>query len=286
MKQPTGPSSRLGALGAFLQKSAFLMLAFVAFAFMLLGKADTVLVERVRSTVLDAAAPVLDFMSTPAENVAAVFSTFRELAAIRAENDRLEKENARLMRWQTAARHLEAENDALREQLGYIPEPEASYITGRVVADTGGTFARSLVVLAGTRDGVRKGQAVVSGEGLVGTVAEAGMRASRVLLLSDINSRIPVLLEESRVRAIMTGDNQDRPQLRFLKQRTTVSPGDRVVTSGDARVFPPGIPIGVVASVDDKSGIRVDLFVEQERLEVVRVADFGLSGILPEDAGK
>ncbi|WP_413205528.1 rod shape-determining protein MreC [Rhodospirillum sp. A1_3_36] len=285
MKQPTGPSSRLSALGAFVQKSAFLLLAAVAFAFMLLGKADTVLVERVRAAVIDAAAPVLEFMSTPAENVAAVFDTFRELAAIRAENERLEQENSRLMRWQTAARHLEAENEALRAQLGYVPEPKASYITARVVADTGGTFARSLVVLAGTKDGVRKGQAVISGEGLVGTVAEAGRRASRVLLLSDINSRIPVLLEESRVRAIMAGDNEDRPQLRFQKQRAAVSPGDRVVTSGDARVFPPGIPIGVVASVDEKGGIRVDLFVEQERLEVVRVANFGLNGILPEDAG-
>ncbi|ABC21276.1 rod shape-determining protein MreC [Rhodospirillum rubrum] len=284
MKQPTGQTARLTALRVFVQKSAFVALAGLAFAFMLLGKADTVLVERVRATVIDAAAPVLDFMSTPAENVAAIFANLRQLTSIRAENDRLATENDRLMRWQAAARHLEAENEALRGLLTYVPEPKASYVTARVVADTGGTFARSLVVLAGTIHGVNKGQAVISGEGLAGTVAEAGQRSSRVLLLTDINSRIPVLLEDSRVRAILAGDNQDRPQLRFLRDRIAVQPGDRVVTSGDARIFPPGIPIGVVASVDEKKGIRVDLFVEQDRLEVVRIANFGIPNPLSEGA--
>ncbi len=282
MKQQTGQVGRFSALRLFLQKFAFLALAAVAFAFMLLGKADTVLVERIRATVVDAAAPVLDVMSKPAETVAAVFTNLRELTAIRAENDRLERENDRLMRWQAVARQLEAENEALKNLLHYVPAPHATTISARVVADTGGTFARSLVVLAGKRDGVRKGQSVMSGEGLVGTVAEAGIRSSRVLLLTDINSRIPVLLEESRVRAILTGDNQDRPQLRFIKSQGSVVPGDRVVTSGDASVFPEGVPIGVVASVDEKLGIRVELFVEQDRLEVVRIADFGLDGILPE----
>ncbi|WP_041794763.1 rod shape-determining protein MreC [Pararhodospirillum photometricum] len=285
MKPPTAQSPRLTALRALLHKSAFVALAALAFAVMLLGKADTILVERMRSTVIDAAAPLLDIMSKPAENVAAVFANLRQLTVLRAENERLLMENERLMRWQAAARQLEAENEALRALLNYVPDPKAQYITTRVVADTGGSFARSLVVLAGQRNGVRKGQAVLSGEGLVGTIVDSGQRSARVLLLSDINSRIPVLLEESRVRAILVGDNEDMPQLRFLKERALVRPGDRVVTSGDARVFPPGIPIGVVASVDEKNGIRVDLFVEQGRLDVVRIADFGLSGILPDQGG-
>lgn len=285
MKPPTAQAARLNTLRAFLHKTAFLFLVGLAFALMLLGKADTLLVERLRSNIIDVSAPVLHVMSTPAEHVAAVFANLRELTAIRAENERLLRENARLLRWQAAARQLEAENENLRAQLNYVPVPRPSFITATVVADTGGSFARSLVVLAGQRDGVRKGQAVLSGEGLVGTIAEAGSRSSRVLLLTDINSRIPVLLEESRVRAILVGDNEDRPQLRFLKDRVVVQPGTRIVTSGDARVFPAGVPIGVVASVDDKHGIRIDLFVEQDRLEIVRVADFGLDGILAEQGG-
>ncbi|WP_147164701.1 rod shape-determining protein MreC [Pararhodospirillum oryzae] len=285
MKPPSAPTPRLSALRALLHKSAFVALAGLAFAVMLLGKADTLLIERMRATVIDAAAPLLEVLATPAENVAAVFANLRQLSVLRAENERLSEENDRLGRWQAVARQLEAENEALRSLLHYVPDPTAHTISARVVADTGGSFARSLLVLAGERNGVRRGQAVLSGQGLVGTIADAGQRSARVLLLTDINSRVPVLLEESRVRAILMGDNDDMPQLRFLKERAQVRPGDRVVTSGDARVFPPGIPVGVVASVDDKGGIGVDLFVEQGRLDVVRIVDFGLNGILPDQGG-
>ncbi|MGB0694278.1 MAG: rod shape-determining protein MreC [Rhodospirillaceae bacterium] len=282
MKQQAGPSARFSSLRFFLQKFAFVVLVAASFGLMMLGKADTVLVERIRVQITDAVAPVLGLLSEPAKSVAAVFDNFRELTAIREENARLLTENTRLLRWQAVARQLESENEALRGLLNYVPDPQPSFISAKVVADAGGTFARSLLVMAGTQNNVVKGQAVISGDGLVGLIAETGRTASRVLLLNDINSRVPVLIEGSGVKAILMGDNGDRPQLRFMRNKVALVPGDRIVTSGDARVFPEGVPIGVVASVDEKNGIRVQLFVEQERLEVVRLVDFRTDGILSE----
>lgn len=279
MKQPPPSPSRLGALRSLVGRFAFLALVGSAFALMLLGKADTALVERLRGAVSDGVVPVLEVLSRPAASVARVIDNVRELANIREENALLREENERLLRWQAAARLLEAENDALKDLLNYVPDPRASFVTARVVADTGGAFAHSVLITAGGRELVEKGQAVVSGQGLVGRVAEAGKRSSRVLLVTDINSRIPVVVGAGRLRGILAGDNTDRPKILYLRTPGAVSPGDRVMTSGAAGAFPPGLPVGVVTSVEETE-VRVEPFLKRERLEFVRVVDYGLNGIL------
>lgn len=283
VKQSTVALNRLGALKGVMQRFALLALVGASFALMLLGKADTVLVERVRTSVADAVAPVLDVLSRPAASVAAGVESFRELSNLYDENQRLREENERLLRWQMVARKLEAENEALRALQNFRPEPQASFVSARVVADTGGAFAHSILMLGGNGDGIRKGQAVMTGEGVVGRVAEVGLRTSRVLLISDINSRIPVMVGEGRQRAIMAGENTDRPRLIYLPANAGVVPGDLVVTSGAAGAFPQGLPVGVVASVED-GVVRVAPYVQRDRLEVVQAVDYGLTGILPGDA--
>jgi rod shape-determining protein MreC len=282
VKQHSGALGRLATLRQLAQRFTFLALAIASFALMLLGKADTVLVERLRLAVNDAVVPILDVMSRPAGTIAEVVGAVRDLATLRAENVRLREENTSLMHWQTLARQLDNENRALRGQLNFIPDPDPSFITTRVVGDTGGAFVHSMLVNSGAREGVRKGQAVVTGEFLVGRIAEVGQRSARVLLLTDINSHIPVILENSRAKAILTGDNTDRPRLNYLSSNTNAAPGDRVVSSGHGGAFPPGLPIGVVSSVQDGI-VRVEPFVHRYQLEYVTVVDYGLAGIMPSD---
>ena len=283
MKPQSGALGRLATLKLLAQRFAFLSLIMASFALMLLGKADAVLVERIRVTVGDAVSPILDVMSRPAASIASVVTTVHDLAALRVENVRLREENSRLMHWQTVARQLDNENRVLHDQLNFIPDPDPSFITSRVIGDTGGAFVHAMLINAGTREGVRKGQAVIAGEVLVGRIAEVGQRSARVLLLTDINSHIPVLLEGSRAKAILTGDNSDRPRLSYLSPNTNAVPGDRVVTSGHGGAFPPGMPIGVVSSAQD-GVVRVELLVPRYQLEYVTVVDYGLAGILPSDA--
>lgn len=281
MRQTTGQISRFGTLKSLLQRFAFLSLIGVTFALMLIGKADNFLVDRARIAVTDAVAPILSVMSQPAGAIANFIANIHELAAIREENAQLREENARLLQWQAAAQKLESDNQSLRNLLSLVPEPSAKFVTARVVADTGGAFAQSIIITAGTEAGVKKGQVVMTGEGVVGRVMQAGLYSSRVLLITDINSRIPVLIGDAGTRAIMAGDNTMRPRLRYLSNRTGAVPGDKVVTSGDAEAFPPGLPIGQVAKVDD-GVVEVEPFVVRDKLQHVRVVDFGLAGILGE----
>lgn len=280
MKERTRFASRVSApIRNLAQRFAYLGLAMVALALMLLGKADIDMVDRFRAEVTDSVAPILDVMSRPVATANRLIADVHELIAVRDENTGLRQDRDRLLHWQMVARKLETENKALREHLNYIPGPDASYVTARVIADTGGAFAHSLLLNIGTRPGVGKGMAVTTGAGLVGRISGVGSRSARVLLITDLNSRIPVLIEQTRTRAILAGNNSYRPQLLHLAPGATVSPGDRVVTSGHGGAFPAGLPVGVVEAVTEGS-IMVQPFVPRDRIEYVRIVDFRLQGIL------
>ena len=285
MQERSRPVYRFAApIRSLVHRFAYMGLLMAAFGLMMLGKADTVLMERMRTHVTDALAPIMDVISRPVATVANIVDHGRELIEIHAQNAELRETNQRLLQWQTAARRLEIENARLRALLNYKPEPNAAFLSARVIADTGGAFAHSLVLNAGWRDGVRKGQAVVADEGLTGRIAGVGAISARVILITDLNSRIPVVVETSDTRAILAGDNSEQARLIHLAPGSTVNVGYRVVTSGHGGAFPPGLPIGVVSAVSDE-GISVQPFVKRERLEFVRVVDFGLKGILHPDAG-
>ena len=257
------------------QRFAYVGLVGAAFGLMLLGKADVVLVERLRVSVTDAFAPILAAVSQPVATVSRMIGEAENLFRVRDENTALRRDRARLLQWQTIARKLQAENRALGAMLNFVPEPAVSFVTARVIADAGGAFARSLVVNAGEMDGVKKGSAVVTGDGLIGRIAGLGDRSSRILLLSDLNSRIPVVIEKTRIRAILAGNNSSRPKLVYLPPGVAPAVGERIVTSGYGGAFPPGIPVGIVATVG-KGGISVQTFIKRDRLEYVRIVDFRL----------
>ena len=266
----------------WLQRFAFWLLIATAAGLMALGRAETGLAERLRTGISDVATPVLDLISRP---VATAFEFVdRARAVIQrgmvGENARLREENARLWHWQQTARRLQQENIAMRSVLNVVAEPRTTFVTARVVADSRGAFVHAVLLNAGTRDDVKKDLAVVNGDGMVGRVVDVGIRSARVLLLTDLNSRVPVVVESTRDPAILAGDNSDRPVLNYLPVNARVAPGERIVTSGQGGMLPPGLPIGIVSEVADGI-VRVQPFVRWHQLEYVRVLNFTLPGVLP-----
>lgn len=260
---------------AAVQRSAYLLLISAALVLLVLGRSDNEAVSRFRTAVTDLLAPVFAVMSEPVRHANELTRAGEDLWYTYRDNARLRQDIERLSSWQLIARKLEQENAVLRAQLNLRPEPQPFYITARVIADTGGAFVRTLVVSAGSRDGVLPGQAALSGAGLIGRITSVGYRSSRLLLLSDLNSRVPVVVEGSRIRGVLAGDNTDRPRLIYLPATAQVSPGDRIVTSGHGGVFPPGLPIGTVVHVN-KGEIRVQPFVDWDRLEYATLLRYEL----------
>ncbi len=275
MKSRSGSSILRFALPikVLIQRFAFLFLILAAFGLMLLSKAETTAIEKVSNIVVDIFAPLMDGLSQPAAAISDVVYAVRQLANIHTENEKLRRENARLLAWQEASRRLMAQNQALMSLLDYKPDPRARYIAARVIGDSGGAFVRSMLINAGSRDGLAKGQAAMTGHGLVGRVTAVGLRSARILLITDINSRVPVLVQSSRDRAILAGDNGQVPRLAFLPSNASVNSGDIIVTSGHGGIFPAGLPVGRVSRSEDGT-VRVNPFVQFEKLEFVRVIDY------------
>jgi rod shape-determining protein MreC len=271
---------------AWTQRFALALMLCTAFGLMLLSRSDAAAVERLRIAIADAFAPILELMVRPVSTVTGMVDAVGAMADIHSENQRLREENERLLQWHEAARALQQENESLRQLLNLSAPPAARYVTARIIGDNGGAFVRTVLVSSGARDGVRKNQAAVTGEGLAGRVIEVGERAARVLLLTDINSRIPVALENSRARAVLAGDNGPMPQLVHLPPDAAPGIGERVVTSGFGGLFPPGIPVGTVARVSPDE-VRVMPLVAWDRLEFLRLVDYeaaDLAGLRPEGA--
>jgi len=274
------PSAQLRAT---IQRTTPPLLILLSAAIIVLGKADQTMFDSLRTTLSDDAAPALDALSRPLGAASALVDRVRGLVTIYQDNLRLESENQRLLQWQQVALKLSADNRDLQGLLKIVPEKAASYVTARIIANSGGSYVRTVMVNAGSEQGLARGQAATTGVGLVGRLTEVGRRAARLLLITDLNSRIPVVVENSRVNAVLAGDNSERPQLVYAGEPERIKIGDRVVTSGEGGVFPPGLPVGVVARLDP-GGPRVEPYAELSQLGYVLVVDYGLSGGLPQPA--
>jgi rod shape-determining protein MreC len=250
-----------------------------AFGLMLLGKADTLLAERARVLLGDALAPLYGLLAEPMGELRNAAGGTEQLLSLRTENARLHEENDRLRQWQAIALALDAENTTLKANLRWVPDPTPSFVTARVVADAGGVYARAVLLSAGPGHGIVKGQIALDERGLVGRVTEAGARSVRVLLITDLNSRIPVILESGRGRAIMGGTNGPRPRLHSWSEDAKPVEGDRVVTSAEAGAFPAGLPVGTVR-YNAQHVPEVEPDARLERLEIVRLFDYGLRSVL------
>jgi rod shape-determining protein MreC len=284
VNKPAGSEIRVASpLKAWASRFALLLLVGAAFGLMLIGRTNTFVVEETRTAVTDMVTPILDAVSQPVDTFSGIIDQAESFTRLSTENQALKEQNARLLQWQAVAHRLEAENAALRSLSNMVPDPAMTYVTARVVGDPGGAFVRTVLINAGARNGVEKGQAAVTGDGLAGRIAEVGQRSARVLLLTDINSRVPVVVGAARDRAVLAGDNTNAPELLYLGPTAKVQVGDRVTTSGHGGVFPPGLPIGVVSGVSEK-GIRVKPFVDWAHMEVLRIVDYEMTGILDFEA--
>ena len=250
---------------------------------MLIGRADAPLATDARMWLADALSPFYATLAEPAAHARRIAADLLGVVDLAAENRKLRAENARLLRWYEVALALEAENATLKDNLRWIPEPAPSYVTGRVVADAGGVYARAVLIYVGPNSPVHKGQVALDASGLVGRVTETGHRSARVLLITDSSSRIPVELATQHATAIMVGNNTRWPSLMFLPDGVHPADGERVLTSAEANAFPAGLPVGIVRR-QPNGAFAVEPTASLDELTVVRLFDYNLQAIRPPDA--
>jgi rod shape-determining protein MreC len=222
--------------------------AVLAVLLLVAGKAHFGPFERARTAITDKAAPALQAMNVPVVAATRWAGGVRHFFDVYSENQRLREENARLLQWHSAAVTLQTQIRRYQLLLKTVPDPSYSAVTAKVIARSSQPFLETIVLNAGRREGVKPGQAVVDARGLVGRIYVAGEHTSWVIVLNDLNSRVPVLIRPGNVQAILTGTNATEPNLEALPQNAKVKNGEEVVTSGDGGLLPPGLPVGLVAA--------------------------------------
>ena len=194
-----------------------------------------------------------------------------------SENRRLKRELAELQPWRDQAIALKNVNARYEAMLGIRPEPPVEMRTARSITDTRGPFSNARLLDVGAARGVKVGNPVINEHGLLGRVVGTSGNVSRMLLLTDVASRTPVLVDRTDARALLTGDGSGNPRLEFVRGVGSVQAGDRILSSGDGGGFPRGVPIGVAAKGIDGTW-RVKLFSDRGAIDYVRVMlfeDFG-----------
>ena len=248
----------------------FLRLVLMLIAVFLVWRIDSPRVERFRAAVIDRVVPSFDWAMAPVTATARLVADFQSYQRLAEQNAELRRELQAMKAWKEAAVQLEQENAKLLALNSVRLDPRLTSVSGVVMADSGSPFRQSVLLNVGARDGILDGWPVMDGIGLVGRVSGVGRDTSRVLLLTDTSSRVPITIQPSGQKAVLAGDNSKNPLIEFLENPDLVRPGDRVVSSGDGGLFPADLLVGQLALGTDQR-LRVRLSADYERLEFLRV---------------
>ena len=259
----------------------FMPVVFLAAAIclMVLWQTKNAAIVAARGYIADQMAPVVDVVASPVRWAKHIKEKLSNIVLVYQRNAELEEENKLLRKWRALALQLQAEQDEIKKMVKYVSYDKADSMVARLVMDTGDKFSRSYVALAGKNAGLKEGAVALTDKGLFARVIDVGDYGSRLMLLTDYSSRVPVIVGKGRVPAILTGDNSNRPKLIFVEKEGAVHEGDVVLTSGYMGVYPAGLNIGIVHRIENGE-IDVDLFENGEGLEFVQLVDFGLLDVL------
>lgn len=266
---------KTGELKVWLRRIFIAFLFFCSIIFLLLSKVENSAVKNLDKAALRVTGPIMQVVEYPARMVHRIYTYLYDISRIYIDNRELRAENKQMLLLQNKVRSLEVENQLLGRLLNYVPPADANFISAKIIAESSDSFTHILFVYIGDED-VKKGQIVLGDESVIGRVDKVSGQYAKVILVTDINSKIPVVVERTRARGILSGDNTVYPALIFTRSTADIQEGDVIVTSGVGGMFPAGLPIGFVNSIQNGE-IRVETLADISRVEYVRIVDYGLS---------
>ena len=272
-RKPVLFSSLVKPLKVWWQKTFFAVGIVACILFMIMDRGEVNYVKEIRINLTDAVLPITQTIFHPINSISNFVDDFKNLNQAREVVKVLEAQVRELQEELIVTQGLMTQNKRLKEQTNFVDFPDTKIITGRVVAHSGGPFVKSMLINIGQDNGARLGQAVMSEYGLVGVIVEVASSFARVLQITDINSQIPVVTENTRDPAIIKGDNSRFLKLKFMPNDSLLAVGDRIVTSGHGGLLPPDVPIGHIAEIDGTS-VLVSSLVDWDRLDYIRVLDY------------
>lgn len=248
----------------------FILILLTLILLFALWRLDNQRIERFRYALIDAIIPNTTFLLEPVNITYQIISDFKSYVNLYQQNQYLKSELEEMTGWKEVALQLEQKNAELSILNNVKLDPTINWVTGQVAADSGSPFNQSILLNIGSNDGVTDGAEAMGGLGLVGRISGLGKKTSRVILLTDVSSSIPVIVEKSGQRGLVRGDNTINPKLKFLETSKNVKAGMRVITSGEGKVFSPNLLVGNIVQ-DSKGQLRIKLSAQLKDLSYLRI---------------
>ena len=259
---------------AFLKKGAqqrFSLFALIVFSIILLfvETIETKPLNYLRSVIKDTIYRGSVIVSSPSRGFKIIANAVQDHINLYSEYSQLKEENVQLKNEIYDPNFLIFENKQLRKLLDEQVASSVNLLSSRVMLDKRSPYLNSFIINGGSNKKIKNGMAVLEGKNFIGRIVDVNFFSSRVLLVSDLNSKIPVLIEPTGYHAILSGTGKSKPILEFLPENHTIQSGNKVYTSGKGGIFSPGIPIGEVNM--DAEKILVSLFSDLSQITFVNI---------------
>ena len=253
------------------QKFSLFVLILLSLFIFILDNSNLKPIKILRSLINDGIYRISAVSSSPIKFSGASKDFFVKHIFTYEENERLRKELEVLKSKNFQSSFLEAQNNELQNVLDLEKNSPYSVVNAKVILDKNSPFLNSVIINKGSNAGIELGMPVLNEGYLAGRIVEVNFASSRILLLNDLNSRIPVVVSPSGTQAILSGVGKREPSLEYLPDNFMLGEKESIVfTSGKDGVLFPGIAIGKVVLNDNKKLVK--LFADPDQISVVSVA--------------
>ena len=253
------------------QRFSLVVLLIISVAFIILGKINFAPINYLKIGINEIVYRTSFVTSLPEKYIGYSFKAIEEHLNIYKNYNLVEEELKKLKSQRYETDFLESENKRLKKILEDITYSSDAVIA-KVLIDKQSPFLKSIIINKGSKDDLKKGMAVLSNSYLIGKIVEVNYTTSRVLLLSDLNSRIPVSIEPGSIQSILSGDGKNSGNIQYTKDNISIKTGSIIYTSGTGGLLKPGIPIGKIYNIEKQN--IVDFFVDFTQLRYVKVASY------------
>ena len=251
------------------QKFSLFALVIVSIILIFVETIETKPLNVIRSIIKDTIYRGSLVVSVPTKTFRSFSDYIQEHINLYSNYNQLKHENTKLKNNISESDFLKLENTQLRKLIEEQVDSTSNFVSARVMIDKKSPYLNSFILNIGNNKGIKNGMAVLDGQNFIGRIVDVNFFSSRVLLVSDLNSKISIITEPSASHAILSGHGTEDPTLEYLPENHQIQHGDKIYTSGKEGIFSPGIPIGEVKI--EKEAVKVLLFSDPNQITFVNV---------------
>ena len=255
------------------QRFSLGVLIFFSLLFLVLGKINFAPIDFLKISIREIVYRSSFIVSVPENYIKKTYQTINDHFTFYKDYNQVKSEIEKIKSKNTADDFLIEENKRLKKIIGdYLVEKEE--VVAKVIIDKNSPFLRSIIINKGSKNNIKLGMAVLDRNYLVGKVVEVNYSTSRILLLSDLNSKIPVSIEPGGYQSILSGTGKDNGTIQYLKENYPVEDGSIIYTSGSGGLFKAGIPIGKIEISKINKEMNVNFFSDFSQLRFLKIISF------------